>query len=78
MRGIIDVVAKLVPAIKPQAAFFEELGPDSARTRTLLLGTRRSPGDESPGVSGTGVYSDEWRRTPEGWRFARRVIRMDV
>jgi orotidine-5'-phosphate decarboxylase len=26
-RGVIDVVAPLVPAIKPQAAFFEELGP---------------------------------------------------
>ena len=26
-RGIIDVVAPLVPAVKPQAAFFEELGP---------------------------------------------------
>jgi len=26
-HGIIDVVAPLVPAVKPQAAFFEELGP---------------------------------------------------
>jgi orotidine-5'-phosphate decarboxylase len=26
-RGVIDVVASLVPAVKPQAAFFEELGP---------------------------------------------------
>lgn len=26
-RRIIDVVASLVPAVKPQAAFFEELGP---------------------------------------------------
>ncbi len=26
-RGIIDVVAPLVPAVKPQAAFFEALGP---------------------------------------------------
>ncbi|HLA85093.1 MAG TPA: orotidine-5'-phosphate decarboxylase [Thermoguttaceae bacterium] len=26
-RGVIDVVAPLVPAIKPQAAFFEQLGP---------------------------------------------------
>jgi orotidine-5'-phosphate decarboxylase len=25
-RGVIDVVAPLVPAVKPQAAFFEELG----------------------------------------------------
>ncbi|MHB8898909.1 MAG: orotidine-5'-phosphate decarboxylase [Thermoguttaceae bacterium] len=27
-REVIDVVAPLVPAVKPQAAFFEELGPD--------------------------------------------------
>ena len=27
-RGVIDVVASLVPAVKPQAAFFEQLGPD--------------------------------------------------
>ena len=27
-RGVIDVVAALVPAVKPQAAFFEQLGPD--------------------------------------------------
>lgn len=26
-RGVIDVVASLVPAVKPQAAFFEQLGP---------------------------------------------------
>ena len=57
---------------------FDELGPDSARTRTMLLGTRLDPGAESPRVGGTGVYSDEWRKTPEGWRFAKRVIRMDV
>ncbi len=27
-RGVIDVVASLVPTVKPQAAFFEQLGPD--------------------------------------------------
>jgi orotidine-5'-phosphate decarboxylase len=27
-RGVIDVVAPLVPAVKPQAAFFEQLGPE--------------------------------------------------
>ena len=26
-RGVIDVVAGMVPAVKPQAAFFEQLGP---------------------------------------------------
>jgi orotidine-5'-phosphate decarboxylase len=29
-RGVIDVVAPLVPAVKPQAAFFEKLGPAGA------------------------------------------------
>ena len=56
---------------------FEALGPDSARTTTMLLGTRRYPGDESPRVSGTGIYHDEWRKTPDGWRFARREVHMD-
>ena len=27
-RGVIDAVAPLVPAVKPQAAFFEQLGPE--------------------------------------------------
>jgi len=27
-RGVIDVVAPLVPTVKPQAAFFEQLGPE--------------------------------------------------
>jgi orotidine-5'-phosphate decarboxylase len=46
-RGVIDVVADLVPAVKPQAAFFEQLGPpgmaalaetiDYARAKQLLV-----------------------------------------
>ena len=30
-RGVIDVVAPLAPAVKPQAAFFEQLGPPGMR-----------------------------------------------
>jgi orotidine-5'-phosphate decarboxylase len=46
-RGVIDVVAPLVPAVKPQIAFFEELGPAGsaaladviqyARQRSLIV-----------------------------------------
>jgi orotidine-5'-phosphate decarboxylase len=46
-QGVIDVVAELVPAVKPQAAFFEQLGPagmaalfdviDYARRKQLLV-----------------------------------------
>ena len=34
-KGIVDVVAPLVPAIKPQSAFFEQIGPSG----TVALGT---------------------------------------
>lgn len=30
-RGVIDAVAPLVPAVKPQAAFFEQIGPPGMR-----------------------------------------------
>ncbi|MYA19076.1 MAG: nuclear transport factor 2 family protein [Chloroflexi bacterium] len=57
---------------------FDELGGDHARTRSMLLSARQGPGDAIPVPSTTGVYSDEWRRTREGWRIARRTLRMDI
>lgn len=54
---------------------FDELEVDRARTRTMLLETRRRGGRPEPWV--TGIYTDDWRRTPEGWRFAKRSLRMD-
>ena len=53
---------------------FDELGEDQARTRTMLLTSRVGPDGEPPG---SGVYYDEWRRTAEGWRFAKRTLRHD-
>ena len=53
---------------------FDELTPERARTRTTLLVMRFGP---EPGDSGTGVYYDEWVKTPEGWRFAARTLRHD-
>lgn len=35
--GVIDVVAPLVPAIKPQAAFFEELGPAGMQALAAVI-----------------------------------------
>ena len=37
-RGVIDVVATLVPAVKPQAAFFEELGPAGMAALADVIG----------------------------------------
>jgi ketosteroid isomerase-like protein len=55
---------------------FDELTPDTSRTRTMVVSTRAIPG-EPPHVSATGVYHDEWRKTSEGWRIARRSFRSD-
>ncbi|MDD3468681.1 MAG: orotidine-5'-phosphate decarboxylase [Thermoguttaceae bacterium] len=43
-RGVIDVVAPLVPAIKPQAAFFEEIGPAGMAVLAGLIPYAQSKG----------------------------------
>jgi orotidine-5'-phosphate decarboxylase len=43
-RGIIDVVAPLVPAVKPQAAFFEELGPAGTQALAHVIAHARQRG----------------------------------
>jgi orotidine-5'-phosphate decarboxylase len=40
-RGVIDVVAPLVAVVKPQAAFFEELGPAGAAALADVIGYAR-------------------------------------
>ncbi len=75
-RGVIDVVAPLVPAVKPQAAFFEQLGPPGmsvladviryAQEKGLLVildGKRNDIG------STASAYADGLlgRKNPAGW-----------
>ncbi len=43
-RGVIDVVAPLVPAVKPQVAFFELLGPAGMTALHNLIGHAREKG----------------------------------
>jgi hypothetical protein len=56
---------------------FEAIEPQTARTRTMMLVTRQAPGPTAPDVRLTGVYHDEWRKTPAGWRLACRTARVD-
>ena len=46
-----------------------ELDGDRARVRAYALVTKETP----PVLSAVGDYEDELVRTPEGWRFAKRV-----
>ena len=72
---IIDVVAALVPAVKPQAAFFEQLGPagmtalaeviDYARRKGLLViadGKRNDIGSTAE------AHADGWLGADSPWR----------
>lgn len=42
--GVIDVVAPLVPAVKPQAAFFEQLGPPGMAALANVIAAARGAG----------------------------------
>lgn len=55
----------------------EELTPTTARAQAMLLLVRQGAHDAAPVVHLTGVYHDEWRKTREGWRLARRTARVD-
>lgn len=43
-----------------------------------LVMVRRSPDRTAPMLMTTGRYDDVLRRTPEGWRFDRRVVSLDA
>ncbi|REK10786.1 MAG: orotidine-5'-phosphate decarboxylase [Planctomycetota bacterium] len=43
-RGVIDVVAELVAVVKPQAAFFEQLGPAGMQALADTIGYARDKG----------------------------------
>lgn len=43
-RGVIDVVAPLVPAVKPQVAFFEQLGPPGMQALANVISHARAKG----------------------------------
>jgi hypothetical protein len=48
-----------------------ELDGDTATQRSTMLQFRRLPGSDTLALR-VGRYSDELRRTPEGWRFQSR------
>ena len=45
---------------------FDELTSTSARTRTMVLVTHQNATDLAPCPTLSGVYTDHWRKTPNG------------
>ena len=56
---------------------FDELTPDTALTRTMLFVTHQGVAEAAPHPVHSGVYHDQWRKTPAGWRLARRAVYVD-
>lgn len=56
---------------------FDTLTAESARTRTMVLVTHQGITEVAPRPTASGVYHDQWRKTPEGWRLAHRILRHD-
>jgi ketosteroid isomerase-like protein len=56
---------------------FDELTSESARTRTMVLVTHQGVTEAAPRPMASGVYHDQWRKTPEGWRFTHRILHRD-
>lgn len=80
-RWILEILQTLPEGVitrhHQRATVFDELSADAASTRTMMLLTSIAPGDRHPRTVSSGVYRDEWRRTADGWRIARRIADMD-
>ena len=56
---------------------FIELTADTARTQNMLLHTVQGADETVPRITSSATYFDNWRKTSDGWRIAKRVIRFD-
>lgn len=57
--------------------FLTEMAEGHVQGRTMILVTWQRSGEPEPKVVHTGSYDDEFRKTSEGWRFAKRAIFID-
>ena len=60
------------------STMFETLTAESARTRTMLLVTHQDVAEATPRPTASGVYHDQWRKTPEGWQLVHRRLHHDT
>jgi ketosteroid isomerase-like protein len=72
-RDALRQFVSMVPGDRHHLTMNEiiEVDGDGATVRSYALVTKESP----PVISAVGDYEDTLLRTPDGWRFARRVYR---
>ena len=58
-------------------SLFNEVTPDVIEGRTLLFIAHQHAEKPGPELAHTGVYEDTYQLTEDGWKIARRFIRID-
>lgn len=56
---------------------FQPQADGSVRAETMFAVTFQHKGEPMPRFSNTGIYADRFVKTPAGWKFAERDIRVD-
>ncbi len=56
------------------ALVFLELTADSAVTENMALITHQVAGDSAAFISASGIYRNTWKKTPQGWKIAERIL----
>jgi len=59
------------------ALVFLELTADSAVTENMALITHQTAGDSAAFISASGIYRNTWKKTPQGWKIAERILFTD-
>jgi hypothetical protein len=54
-----------------------QLTAESAQTRIMVLITHQGIMEAAPRPTASGVYHDQWRKAPAGWRLAHWILRRD-
>ena len=49
----------------------------SVNGETVFFVTWQHAAEDTPRLMHTGIYRDEYTKTPSGWRFSRREVRLD-
>jgi hypothetical protein len=56
------------------ALVFLELTRDSGVTENMALITHQRAEDSAARISASGIYRNTWKKTPDGWKIAERVL----
>ena len=78
MKRLRDRRGRLISRDYQSSTLFEALTAESARTRTMVLVTHQHVTEAAPRPMASGVYHDQWRKTPERWRLVHRRLDHDT